>query len=155
MDDLQTMIIVWSTAAAAFVVIELVTVAFVAIYFALGSAAAATVAGLGGNFAWQLLAFSVTAVILMILTRPLLKKKLESPDIPTNVNRMVGKGGIVTITIDNDSNTGQIRVGTEYWTARMVDAEADQVLPVDSRVTIDAIEGVTARVRPRADAPSA
>ena len=155
MEDTQTMIIVWSVATAVFLIVELLTVTFVAVYFAIGSAVAAAVAIGDGGFAWQLLGFSLTGVVLMLLTRPLLKRKLESPDIPTNVNRMIGKGGIVTITIDNDANTGQIRVGTEYWTARMVEAESTTVLPVDSRVTIDQVEGVTARVRPRAGAPSA
>lgn len=151
---MEQWIIIWAVAAAAFIIIELVTVTFVAVYFAIGSAAAAAVALGDGGFALQLVAFSVTGVVLLLLTRPLLKKRLESPDVPTNVSRMVGKGGIVTITIDNDANTGQIRVGTEYWTARLVEGLSDEVLPVDSRVTVEAIEGVTARVRPRAAAPS-
>lgn len=155
MDDATTMALVWGAAAAVFVIIEVVTVTFVAVYFAIGAAAATAIALGDGSFGVQLAAFSITGVLLMLATRPLLKKKLESPDIPTNVNRMVGKGGIVTITIDNDANTGQIRVGTEYWTARMVDADADRVVPVDERVVVDAIEGVTARVRLRDAAPTA
>jgi membrane protein implicated in regulation of membrane protease activity len=155
MDDPQTMLLIWGAAAAAFVVIETISVTFVAVYFAIGAAAAAAVAAGDGSFAIQLVAFSATGILLMVATRPLLKAKLESPDVPTNVNLLVGKGGIVTITIDNDASTGQIRVGTEYWTARMVEADAERVVPVDSRVVIDSIEGVTARVRLRDAAPSA
>lgn len=148
---MEQWVIIWAVAAAAFLIVEVVTVTFVAVYFAIGAAAAAAVALGNGGFALQLVAFSVTGAVLLLLTRPILKKRLESPDVATNVNRMVGKGGIVTITIDNDANTGQIRVGTEYWTARLVEGHAHEVLPVDSRVTVEAIEGVTARVRPRAD----
>lgn len=147
--------VIWIALAATFVVVEVITVGFVAIYFALGAGAAALVAWLGGGIGWQLLAFAATGIALMVLTRPFLKQKLEPEDVPTNVNRLVGKGGIVTIPIDNDANTGQIRVGTEYWTARMAEDAAEQVVPVDARVTVDAVEGVTALVRPRAAAPSA
>ena len=148
-------IVIWGALAVAFIVIELVTVSFVAIYFAIGALAATLVAGLNGNVALQLLAFAATGIVLMVLTRPVLKRKLESPDVATNVDRMTGKGGIVTIAIDNDANTGQIRVGTEYWTARVAAGGADgEMIPVDSRVTVLSVEGVTARVQLRADAPT-
>jgi membrane protein implicated in regulation of membrane protease activity len=147
--------IIWAVAAAFFIVVEVVTVTFVSVYFGVGALAAMVVALAGGSVPWQFVAFAVTGVVLMVLTRPFLKKRLESPDVPTNVNLLVGKGGIVTITIDNDANTGQIRVGTEYWTARLPEELADQVVPVDTRVLVESVEGVTARVRPRAAAPSA
>ncbi|MCW2926720.1 MAG: Membrane protein implicated in regulation of rane protease [Thermoleophilia bacterium] len=150
MDDY---LIFWIIAAAAFAVLEAVTVAFVALYFAVGSVAAALVAWADGGLTWQLLAFTLTGVVLMVLTRPVLKSRLESVNVPTNVDRMVGKSGIVTIAIDNDANTGQIRVGTEYWTARLSEAVTDTSVPVDGRVQIVAIEGVTARVIPKVTTP--
>ena len=152
---MDSWVILWGAIAVAFVIIEVVTISFVAIYFAIGAASASLVAGLGAGVPWQLLAFAATGIVLMVLTRPVLKRRLESPDVPTNVDRMTGKGGIVTIAIDNDANTGQIRVGTEYWTARLPEGSSGQVVPVDSRVTVQSVEGVTARVLPRADAPIA
>jgi membrane protein implicated in regulation of membrane protease activity len=152
MDD---WIIIWGVIAVLFVIVEVMSMAFVAIYIAIGAFAAAMVAIGGGSVGWQFLTFAITGIVLMLLTRPLIKNRLESPDIATNVNRLVGKGGIVTIAIDNDANTGQIRVGTEYWTARVADRDSTGVIPVEARVTVDAVEGVTARVRLRSDAPSA
>lgn len=146
---MEDWMIIWAVAAAAFVIVEVVTVTFVAIYFAVGAAVAALVAYMGGGFALQLLAFALTGIALMVMTRPVLKRKLEAPDIATNVDRMVGKGGIVTIPIDNDANTGQIRVGTEYWTARVAGDGEGVVLPVDTRVVVQNVEGVTARVLAR------
>lgn len=150
---MESYIIFWVIAATAFVVLEVVTVAFVALYVALGAVAAGIVAWAGGGLIWQLLAFVVAGVALMLLTRPVLKHKLEGADVPTNVDRMVGKSGIVTIAVDNDANTGQIRVGTEYWTARLPEDSTAGSIPVDGRVSIVAIEGVTARVLPKV-APS-
>jgi membrane protein implicated in regulation of membrane protease activity len=147
---MEQYVIFWVIAATAFVVLEVVTVAFVALYVALGSVAAAIVAGAGGELIWQLLAFVIAGVVL---TRPVLKGKLEGENVATNVDRMVGKSGIVTIAVDNDANTGQIRVGTEYWTARLPEESTVGSVPVDGRVSIVAIEGVTARVLPKV-APS-
>lgn len=141
-------LLTWIIIAAAFAVLEAATVAFFAQYFALGAIAAAIVAWQGGGIEWQLVAFTVTGVVLMALTRPILKRRLEAPDFHTNVNRMVGKRGVVTIAIDNDANTGQIRVGSEYWTARWPEQTPGTTIPVDARVEILAIEGVTARVAP-------
>ncbi len=147
--------ILWIILAAGFVAIEVATVAFIALYFALGSVAAAIVAWQDGGLAWQLTAFGVCGIVLMLLTRPVLKRSLESPDVPMNVDRMVGKGGIVTIAIDNELNTGQIRVGTEYWTARTPEDSPGMRIAVDERVTIVAVQGVTARVLPRPVEPGA
>lgn len=152
---MEAYVILWIAVAAGFIILEVVTMAFVAMYFAVGAGVAALVAWLDLGLAWQLLAFAATGIVLMALTRPLLKGKLESPDVATNVDRMTGKGGIVTIAIDNDANTGQIRVGTEYWTARLVEGAPEQVIPVDARVTVQTVEGVTARVLPRVESPTA
>jgi len=142
------MLILWIVLAGVFFVVELATVAFVAMYLALGSIAAAIVASLGGGLLWQVVAAIATGVLLMAVTRPLLKNRLEPADIATNVNLLIGKGGIVTIAIDNDENTGQIRVGSEYWTARLPEGRIE-VIPVDARVGVVSVEGVTARVEPR------
>lgn len=146
--DVDPQLLTWIIIAAAFAVLEAATVAFFAQYFAIGAVAGAIVAWQGGDVKWQLLAFAVTAAVLMALTRPFLKRRLESPDYHTNVHGMVGRRGIVTIPIDNDSNTGQIRVGSEYWTARWPEDTPGLTIPVDARVEIVAVEGVTARVKP-------
>lgn len=151
---MDSYLLLWIILAVGFAVIEISTLAFVALYFCLGSIAAAVVAGMDGELVWQLVAFIATGVVLLALTRPVLKHRLESPDVPMNVDRMVGKGGIVTIPVDNDLNTGQVRVGTEYWTARMPEDSTMGPLAADTRVTIVSVEGVTARVLPRPDAPS-
>jgi membrane protein implicated in regulation of membrane protease activity len=148
-------VVIWMVLVVAFAIIEIATMAFVALYFAVGAAAASIVAALGAPLGWQLAAFSVAGIALLVLTRPVIKKRLESPDIPTNVDRMIGKSGIVTIPVDNDANTGQVRIGTEYWTARMPDDAPRELLEVDARVEVVAIEGVTARVVRRDGAPTA
>lgn len=141
-------LIIWVVLAVAFAVTELATMAFVALYFALGAVAAAVLAGFDVAVVWQVLAFVVTGVALLAMTRPFLKHRLEPAAYATNVDRMAGRSGVVTIPIDNHANTGQIRVGTEFWTARMDDTVASEIVSSDSTVRILRVEGVTAYVVP-------
>jgi membrane protein implicated in regulation of membrane protease activity len=141
-------LIVWVAIAVAFAVAELATMAFVGLYFAIGAIAAAVLAGFEFDIAWQVLAFVATSIVLLALTRPFLQHRLQSEPVPMNVDRMTGKRGIVTIPIDNDANTGQIRVGTEYWTARLEDGSPSDPLPVEARVEVVRVSGVTAYVVP-------
>lgn len=144
--DVDPWLITWIVLAALFAVTELATVAFVALYLSLGAAVAAIIAALDGGLPWQLLGFILTGGVLLVLTRPVLKKRLELPDVLTNVHRVIGRTGMVTIPVDNNSNTGQIRIGTEYWTARTPEDVHGATIPVDARVRVLTIEGVTARV---------
>lgn len=154
MEGFDNELLTWMAIAVAAVVAELLTVAFVALYIAVGALAAAAVVAAGGDLGWQLAAFSVVGIGMLLITRPVLKRHLESPDIPTNVSRMIGRRGIVTIPIDNDANTGQIRVGTEYWTARAAAGQPHAPIGIELKVRIVDVEGVTARVEPLLELPA-
>jgi membrane protein implicated in regulation of membrane protease activity len=54
----------------------------------------------------------------------------------------------VTIAVDNHANSGQVRIGSEYWTAR---TPGDDDAPIASGilVRIESVAGVTVRVVPR------
>ncbi len=140
------MIIMWGAIAVAFVVLEITTMAFVALYVAAGSLVALLVAVAGGALPMQIVAFSIAGVALLALTRPIIMRRLQKDEIPTNVHWLVGKRGIVTIEIDADAGTGQIRVGTEHWTA--APESGSGVIAVDDKVDVARVEGVTAMVRP-------
>ena len=142
-------LLIWIIIVALLAVTEIATTAFVAIYLAIGAGGAAIVAAFDGGYPLQFAVFAIVGVVLMLLTRPFIKRKLETPDMPMNVDKVVGKTGIVTIAVDNDSNTGQIRVGTEFWTARRPDETPEGgALAAGSRVRVISVEGVTARVEP-------
>lgn len=142
----EQLIIMWGAVAVVFVVLEITTMAFVALYVAAGSLAAMTVALVGGGMPAQIMTFTVAGVALLLLTRPVIMRRLQKDEIPTNVHWLVGKRGIVTIEIDADAGTGQIRVGTEHWTASPESGSG--VIAVDDKVEVVRVEGVTALVRP-------
>jgi membrane protein implicated in regulation of membrane protease activity len=54
----------------------------------------------------------------------------------------------VTIAVDNHANTGQVRVGSEYWTAR-TPSDDNPPIAAGTLVVIESVAGVTVRVVPR------
>ena len=97
----------------------------------------------------QGLVFAVSAVLLMVLTRrPVLAYARGQREVATNVDTVTGRSAVVTIAIDNHANTGQVRVGSEYWTAR-TPGDDDPPIAVAPSCSIESVAGVTARVVPR------
>jgi membrane protein implicated in regulation of membrane protease activity len=138
--------LIWAIAGVACLLAELLTVSFVLVYFGIGGLAAAAVALVGGPLAIQVLVFAVVALGLLALTRKPLRRLVEPRKQPTNVHALTGRRGVVTIRISNDENTGQIRIGTEFWTARDVDDDAPAIA-AGEHVEVLEVRGVTARVR--------
>jgi membrane protein implicated in regulation of membrane protease activity len=138
----------WLLAALVLLGAEAVTLQFVLVYFGLGAIVAAAVSPVTGP-AGQGITFAVAAVVLMVLTRrPLVAWSQRQRGADTNVDTIAGRSAIVTIAIDNHANTGQIRVGSEYWTARTPGDEDPPIAP-GTVVQIASVAGVTARVVPR------
>ena len=147
----ESLWVIWLGVAAAALVIEAFTLQFVLLYVGLGALVAA-VSGALVPPAGQLGVFAVTAIGLLVTTRhQVLRWAGRQPTIETNVDSIAGKMGIVTLAIDNDASTGQIRLGTEFWTARL-ESDDDAAIPVGERVDVVAVTGVTARVRVRSEA---
>jgi membrane protein implicated in regulation of membrane protease activity len=138
--------LIWAIAGVACLLAELLTVSFVLVYFGVGGLAAAAAALLGAPLALQVLVFAVVALGLLALTRKPLLRLVQPRKQATNVHALIGRRGIVTIPISNDENTGQIRIGTEFWTARDVDEDAPAIA-AGEHVEVLEVRGVTARVR--------
>jgi membrane protein implicated in regulation of membrane protease activity len=139
----------WLLAAFVLLGAEALSLQFVLMYFGLGAIVAAAVSPFVGP-AGQGIAFAASAVVLMVLTRgPLVRWSLRQRGTETNVDTIAGRSAVVTIVVDNHANTGQIRVGSEYWTAR-TPGDEDPSIPLGAIVSIESVAGVTARVVPRA-----
>ena len=64
-----TALVVWLVIALVLVGLEMATLAFIALYLALGAVAAAITGAAGGNLVVQLLVFAVVSVASIFLTR--------------------------------------------------------------------------------------
>lgn len=129
----------WLFGIIVFAVIEGVTVGLTSIWFAIGSLAAMIAAALGAGLPLQIVLFFAVSAITLLFTRPLAKKYLAPKKVRTNADRVIGKTGIVTETIDNLKAAGMVSIGGVLWTAR---SEEDEILPADTRVSVTRIEGV-------------
>lgn len=149
-----TAVAVWLFVAVVLVVAELLTLAFVALYFAVGAVGAAIAGGLGANVGVQLAVFGIVSLASLVLTRRPLRRALSrTPTVVSNAPTVVGKRAVVTRPIlEGPGQRGQVRVGTEEWSAR---GESENAIAEGATVEVVAIDGVSLIVRPVATGPVA
>ncbi len=132
--------VLWLVLIILFVVLEAATVQLVSIWMAVGSLAALLPAVLGMPVLIQIAVFLIVSVLCLISTRPFVQKVLSVKKIHTNADRVIGKIGLVTETIDNGLEEGRVMVDGSSWKAKNAD---DAVLEAGTRVLVKAIQGVT------------
>ena len=129
--------ILWLAAVVVLLVIEIATLGLTTIWFA-GGALIAGIAAVAG--AGSIVQFVIFLIILLIFTRPVAVKYLNVNRTRTNAESLIGKEAVVTQTVENLKNQGQVIVGGIEWTARTGDNET--VIEKDTVVEIERIEGV-------------
>lgn len=136
----------WLLLAALFIVLEIISLGLTTIWFA-GGAFAAALAGLAGvSLSIQVALFLVVSIILLVLTRPIAVRYLDSKTQKTNSEALIGQKAIVLQTINNLTAEGQVKVNGMEWTAR---AKTDEtIIPEGEVVTILEIQGVKLIVEP-------
>ena len=142
---LQWMPMVWLVVAVIFGVIEAATVQLMSIWFAIGAVAAMVAAMLGASVWVQFAAFLVVAIIVLCLTRPLVKKVLKVGHIHTNVDSVIGRIGAVTVDIAGPGEVGRVLVDGQDWSAV---SEDGSFIPKGEKVLVKSIEGVKLVVEP-------
>ena len=130
---------VWIAVMIIMAVFEGVTTQLVSVWFVCGALAAAIVSFFVPSFAVQFAVFVGVSLILLLVTKPLVRKAREVKPEPTNADRNIGKIAIVTQEINNTAGTGQVKLGGNTWTARTLDEE---IIPEGSEVTVKEISGV-------------
>lgn len=97
------------------------------------------------NLFAQMAIFLVLSTLLLILTRPFVEKFVIKKDekVVTNAFSVIGKEGKVIKSMDAVTKLGQVKIGTETWTAK---TQNDEPFEEGDMVKIDAIEGVKAIV---------
>ncbi len=135
----MTDVYLWLAATVVFGAIEALTVGIVSIWFALGSLAALIAAALHAETWLQVTVFLAVSAIALILTRPLIKKKILLNTTPTNADMLIGAAGVVEDGIDNLSGMGSVKIQGKVWSAR---SESGANIASGSIVTVVKIEGV-------------
>ncbi len=136
----------WLALLIIFVVVECLTVGLVSIWFAGGALVAMIFAMAGAGAIWQDIAFLGVSAVLLVLTRPIAKKYLNTKKIKTNYQSVIGEVAKVTETIDNYNQTGVVFVDGKEWTARST--EDTVIMEAGSLVKVASVEGVKLIVVP-------
>ncbi|HZJ84734.1 MAG TPA: NfeD family protein [Syntrophomonadaceae bacterium] len=89
----------------------------------------------------QLLIFALTTILFIIFARPLVMKFAKTNERDSNVKALVGQFG-VTLTELRPLEFGQVKLNGEVWTAI-----SEETIDIDSRVVVEAIEGVKLKVK--------
>ena len=136
--------ILWIAAVIVFLVLEAATYQFICIWFAGGALGALAAYGLGGSLNSQIAVFFIVSAILLVLTRPFVKKVTDSRKVKTNIESIPGKLARVTETIDNVSETGKIKLEGMEWTARSIN---NSIITENSTVEVVEVSGVKLLVK--------
>ena len=137
--------ILWLIAAGVFFVAEIFTAGFLIFWLGVAALVSMVISFFISNVIIQGTVFVILSGVLMFLTRPLVDRFITKPDdkVATNAYSIIGKRGIVTKEINEISGTGQIKVGTEVWSAKSLDSSK---IEEGSEVEVNSINGVKAVV---------
>ena len=132
---------IWFGLAVLFITVELLTTDLVAVWFAVAALVLGVVAGVVPSLhvAWQIFIFVVLSALLVLATRPLVKKLLKrNKNTETNLELVLGHTALVVEEIDNDLERGAVKINGLVWTAR---SENGEIITQDALVTVKAIQG--------------
>ena len=129
----------WLIALVVLLVIEAATLGLATIWFAGGAVAGFVASMLGANVVIQAAAFFAVSILLLFFTRPFAVRYINSNKTKTNVDGLIGQEALVLEEINNIRETGCARLEGKEWTARSMN---DTVIPKDTVVTVERIEGV-------------
>ena len=133
-----TMVIFWAVAFVVFLIAEIATLnALVSVWFAVGALAAMFCAMADISFVWQMAAFVITSTVVLIATRPFVKK-VQGKKVATNYELDVGKQATVIENINNDLGQGRVRLDGTDWSARS--ENGDEIFE-GTMVTVTKVDG--------------
>ena len=133
---------VWVAVTIICVVIESLTLSLTTIWFGISSFVLVFLAFTPIPFGAQLFIFVALSLVLLIFTRPVVKKKLNKKQIATNYERIIGQIAVVTKKI-TALDKGSVKINGMEWTAAV---KEDITLEKGSKCIIEEIAGVTAYV---------
>ena len=133
-----TMVIFWAVCFGVFVIAEIATLnALVSVWFAVGSLGAMFLAMGGVSFVWQMVMFVGLSAVILIATRPLVRK-MQGRRYATNFELDIGKTARVIEAIDNSLGEGRVRLEGTDWAARSEDGSP---IEKDAVVTVKMVDG--------------
>lgn len=121
--------------------VEIITINLVTIWFVASAGIALLVSLVTESYYIQFLTFGICGLVIMVLTRPLLKKIMKKDNTKTNLDRVIGMQGICTEEISRNK-IGEVKVDGKRWSAI-----SPVKINVGDEVIITDIDGVKLKVK--------
>ena len=135
------MIVTWAVIIAVTLLLEFFTVDFFACCFSLGAAVALILTACNLNIYWQVGIFFLVTIAALCVTRPLVKRFLRKPTVPTNVDQNFGKTAhLLDDVVDGRSS---IKINDVIW-----QVTCDTALKKGDLVIIQSVNGNKMEVKP-------
>ena len=136
---------IWILLAVLFAAGEVLSMGFFLAPFAVGALVGALAELAGAGAAMSVIVFLVMSGLLFGFVRPIARRHLRTPaQLRTGTAALIGQTATVTERVDNDAQTGSVKLEGELWTARSWDD--DEVIEAGRRVHVVEIRGATALV---------
>lgn len=130
----------WMIAMIVLICIEIATVGLTTIWFAIGALAAIIASALGAGIYLQITVFLVVSLVMVIFTRPIAVKYINSSRTRTNYEADIGKVVRITEDISNIEQKGSAVLDGQEWTARS--ADETEMIKEGELARVVAIKGV-------------
>ena len=124
------MFYIWLAIIILLAIAEAMTINLVTIWYVASGIVALILSFFIDNFTIQFAVFTLLGTFLLITTRQFLQTFLNTKNVKTNLDRIIGMNGIVVEEI-NTNNNGAVKVDGKVWTAY-----ADKKIKVDSTVKV-------------------
>ena len=135
------MSLTWMIIFIVLVILELMTVNLVSIWFVIGSLAAFILSFWVESVSWQIAIFVGVSFVTLLLTKGFVSKIRGGKIEATNLDRVIGKIGVVTEEITK-LEPGEVKIDGKRWSAI-----SSKKIKVGSKVEILSIDGVKLNVK--------
>ena len=130
------MIWFWLILFVVALVLEFLTSDMISIWFAMAALPSFILAIANVSVVVQVIVFILLAAVLLLFTRPVVKKYMKTNEIKTNVDAVIGTIGVCVKEITPDT-IGRVKVRYVEWSAI-----AKEIIVVDDHVRVLDVEGV-------------
>ena len=137
----------WLIASGIFFIAEIITTGFLVFWLGVAGLITMCVSFFTDNLMIQASVFVILSAVLILATKPFVKKFVHKKDNTekTNAFSIIGKTAIVIKDIDSINGVGQIKVDGEVWSAEGINGSN---IEKGTKVKIKEIDGVRAIVAP-------
>jgi len=133
---MELMLWIWLGIFIVALFLEFATSDMVSIWFALAAIPAFLLALFNVHIIIQAIVFTISAILLLVLTRPVVMKYFKTNEIKTNVDAVIGSTATVISKITPDT-IGLVKIRSIDWSA-----VSHQTIEVGEKVRVLDVEGV-------------